>query len=130
MSYYGFAFICLTNYWFIFAVFYPYCAETDVNYSGAPVIESYNTTTTIEECVGKKFAFQKKIKHNLYLFFSFWFCIILSLSNYFYFIFLTEYCKANAECENWLHATSGDTCELRGAIPDGEASVGKKISFE
>ena len=50
--------ICLTNYWFIFAVFYPYCAETDVNYSGAPVIESYNTTTTIEECVGKKFAFQ------------------------------------------------------------------------
>ena len=46
--------ICLTNYWFIFAVFYPYCAETDVNYSGAPVIESYNTTTTIEECVGKK----------------------------------------------------------------------------
>ena len=61
--------ICLTNYWFIFAVFYPYCAETDVNYSGAPVIESYNTTTTIEECVGKKFAFQKRL-NIVYTYFS------------------------------------------------------------
>ena len=42
-----------------FAVFYPHCAETDVNYSGAPVIETYNTTTTIEECVGKKHALKK-----------------------------------------------------------------------
>ena len=37
----------------IFVVFYPHCAESNVDYEGAPVIETINTTISIENCTQK-----------------------------------------------------------------------------
>ena len=80
----------------LFLVFYPHCGEININYSGATLIELFNSTTiTIEKCI--------------------------------------QICGTMLECENWLMAFSEDfltlySCELRGAIPDGEASVPLKTN--